>query len=397
MTGSPRRAPGVAPLLAAYTSFGIFWGVWAVVFIDYVHAHHYTFGEQSFNLMALTLSSMATMVVLTPRIAHLLPSVSLPVALGFYGAGIALMPWVSGGWIFLAFAITGMGTGLIDVLVNQVGHGIEVASRRSVLQWIHAAYSLGAVAGAVIAALIMTNGASFRVALVFAAASQVPALLMCALSPAFRSSTPGERATEGMSLEAFRRDPALVATALIVLSAFFVEGSLDVWAVTYLRETLGATILGGALGFAAFGISTALGRMFAARILFGMGYKRTILFSGMGSAVAGVLAVVAPVPWVATLAYLLLGFCLASAGPAAFGTITGNTAEVGVAIAAVTTVGYTGFVLGPPIMGWLADAVGVRATMAVITLSTFGILAGGFLSRGRTTAAEVTGEDPAAG
>lgn len=186
-----------------------------------------------------------------------------------------------------------------------------------------------------------------------------------------------------MSLSAFKRDRALLATALIVLSAFFVEGSLDVWAVTYLRRTLGAGIMAGALGFAAFGVATAIGRTFAARILFGMGYKRTILVSGIGSVCAGLLAIVAPNAWVATVAYLILGFCLAAAGPAAFGSIEGGGAQAGVAIAAVTTVGYIGFVVGPPVMGWLADATGVRSTMVIITLATSGILIGGYLTRGR--------------
>jgi MFS family permease len=294
-----------------------------------------------------------------------------------------MMPFVDGPGLLLAFAITGIGTGFIDVLVNQIGHRLEVDSGRSVLQNVHACYSIGAVIGAMAAAgiLLALGSDGWRAVLVAAALFQVPAFLMCWLEPSFRNGPVEERSTETISLNAFVKRPQLLATALIVLSAFFVEGSLDVWAVTYLRKTLGAGILAGALGFAAFAAATAVGRLFASRILFGMGYKRTILFSGVGSVAAGTLAVFAPNAWVATLAYLVMGFCLAAAGPAAFGSIPGTGTEAGVSIAAVTTVGYTGFVFGPPIMGWLADAVGVRGTIVVITLATLGILLGGYLSR----------------
>lgn len=370
----------MVPLVCAYVSFGYFWGCWSVVFLEFISAHAYTYSRISVDLMALTIASMITMTVVTPRIAHLLPSVSLPLALGLYGAGILMMPWASSPLLFVAFATTGMGTGLIDVLVNQVGHGLEVSSGRSVLQSVHAGYSMGAVAGAMGSAFILVNGGSFRVALAVAAGMQVLAFLICATSPAFRDRQAAERSSERMSLAALWKNPALLATALIVLSAFFVEGSLDVWAVTYLRKTLGAGIIASALGFSAFGVATAFGRTFAAKILFGMGYRRTILFSGIGSVCAAALAVAAPDPQVATVAYLVLGFCLASAGPAAFGSIEGTTAEVGVAIAAVTTIGYVGFVVGPPIMGWLADATGVRSTMVVITAATTGILIGGYLT-----------------
>lgn len=383
MTEASLKPRGVIPLVVSYMSFGYFWGCWSVVFVDFVAAHHYTYSRQSLDLMALTIASMATMILLTPRIAHLLPSVSLPLALGLYGVGILMMPRASDAMLFPAFAITGMGTGLIDVLVNQVGHGLEASSHRSILQPVHAGYSVGAVLGAVATALILLSGASYQTALVVAAAAQVPPFLSCLLSPAYRGRTPGERSQEKVSLAIFAREPALMATALIVLSAFFVEGSLDVWAVTYLRKTLGAGIMASALGFAAFGAATAVGRLFAAKILFGLGYKRTILFSGIGSAIAGAMAIVAPNHWVATIAYLILGFCLAAAGPAAFGSIPSTGTEAGIAIAAVTTLGYIGFVIGPPVMGWLADATGIRSTMVIITLATSGILIGGFLTRSR--------------
>lgn len=383
MTQTQERLRGIVPLLTSYVGFGVFWGCWSVIFIEFVASHDFTYSHQSWYLMSLTIASMTAMILLSPRIVHLSPSVSLPLAVAFYGVGIGMMPFANDTWLFVAFGVTGIGTGFIDVLVNQIGHRLELTSGRSVLQGIHAGYSTGAMIGAMGAAIILLNntGGGWRIALLFASLAQLPGLLLCVFEPSFRRAGPVEKAQESISLIAFVRRPALLATALIVLSAFFVEGSLDVWAVTYLRKTLGASILAGAIGFSAFALSTAVGRIFAGRILFGMGYKRTILLSGAGSVIAGTLAVIAPTALVATLAYLMMGFCLAAAGPAAFGSIPGTGSQAGVSIAAVTTVGYIGFVVGPPVMGWLADVAGIRGTIVVITLATLGILIGGYLSR----------------
>lgn len=382
MTESRVKLRGAAPLFASYMGFGVFWAAWSVVFLEFVAAHDFTFTVQSWFMMSLSVSAMVAMIVLSPRIVPWRHSVSLPLAVGCYGIGILLMPFVNGPGLVLAFAVTGIGTGLIDVLVNQIGHGLEGETGRSVLQGIHAGYSIGAVVGAMGAGFILQGGGedAWRIVLVCASLFQLPGFVMCLLEPSFRHGS-GAPAEESVSLTIFVRKPPLMAIALIVLSAFFIEGSLDVWAVSYLRQTLGSSIIAGALGFSAFAAATAVGRIFAGRILFGMGYRRTILFSGIGSVIAGTLAVFAPTPLVASLAYLLMGFCLAAAGPAAFGAVPGSGTEAGVAIAAVTTVGYIGFVIGPPVMGWLADAGGIRTVIVVITIATLGILLGGYLSR----------------
>ena len=102
------------------------------------------------------------------------------------------------------------------------------------------------------------------------------------------------------------------------------------------------------------------------------------MISAAGSLVSGGLSVLTSSPVVASVAFLVLGFSLSAASPAAFG-LAGSEGG-GRAIAAVTTVGYTGFVIGPPILGWLADAVSLRATMVAVVVATLGV-AGGALSR----------------
>ena len=80
------------------------------------------------------------------------------------------------------------------------------------------------------------------------------------------------------------------------------------------------------------------------------------------------------------IAFLLLGFMISAAAPAAFGLVEGSGEDAANAIAAVTTVGYTGFIWSPPLLGWVAQSFSLRAAMGVIVVATLGIIAGGWLA-----------------
>jgi hypothetical protein len=373
--GVKRRRGGLGPLVGAYVAYGGFWGVWVVVFADFVAAHGLTPGGLSLEFTTLAVTAVAVMALLAPRLEPLPRRASVALALALNGVGVLAVGVASTEWLLPAFALLGVGTGLVDVFVNAAGHEIEEASGAAVLQWVHSAYGIGGFVGALGAGLALTGGSTVGAVILGAAALQLAAAGAAWSSAALRTSGDPERAADAFSLRAFRRWPALLIPGLVVMFAFFVEGSMDVWSVIFLRRTLGASILGGAAGFAAFALAIAVGRAFAARILFGMGYRRTILVAGLGSLGSGLVAVLAPNPVVAGVAFLGLGFFLSAAAPAAFGVAGGATPRGGLAIAAVTTVGYAGFVFGPPVMGWLADAVSLRATMVALVVVSFGIVA----------------------
>jgi MFS family permease len=83
---------------------------------------------------------------------------------------------------------------------------------------------------------------------------------------------------------------------------------------------------------------------------------------------------------VVAAAFLVMGFAMSAAGPAGFSLVEETSADPN-AIAAVATVGYTGFVWSPPLLGWIADTVDLRAAMGVIVFATLGITATGLFAR----------------
>jgi hypothetical protein len=376
----PAPAAGVRGLLVgAYMAYGAFWGVWVVVFANFLRDRDFTVGAVSLLFAAMSVTAIAVMSFVAPRMEALSRHISLSAALIVHAAGNICLISLDKSWLWVAFVLMGAGTGLIDVFVNAIGQEIEAAAQRPVLQQVHAAYGAGGVVGAIFTAVALTNGVAYTSTVAVAAITQVAVGIMCWTSRGLRVRV--ERSPGRFSLGVFVRNRSLVLPGLIVLFAFFVEGSMDVWSVIFLRETLGSSIIGGALGFAAFALSITLGRTVAARFFFDMGYAKTVLIAGFGSLLFASIAVASPGPLPASIAFLGLGFTLSPAAPAAFGMAEGAGEKVGLAVGAITTVGYTGFVVGPPIMGWLADNVGLRAAMSGMLVATVGIAAGGFLMK----------------
>ena len=382
--------------MAAYWTFGQYWGVWVVVFPEYLRSNGISAGEAGWQFGMMAAVSIVVMTLLAPRLQGLPHTTTVPAALAIMGAGAFLVAYLRPEELWIAFVVLGFGNGLIDVFVNVAAQGIESGSRRPVFQWLHAAYSVGGITGALGAGVALTLGASFRTCLAATAVLLFAAAAWNLLSPALaRVERLIQERPARVSLSAFARSPVLIAPAVVVLFAFLVEGSMDVWSVIYLRNTLGATVLGAAIAFAAFAAAMTFGRAFAARILFDLGPRRTILVSGVGSLLAGIGATIAGTPIVAAVAFLVLGFFIASAAPAAFGLVERSEEHPAVAIAAITTVGYSGFVVGPPILGWLAQTAGLRATIGLMVLATVGVAAAGlFTPRNAGDPAELDPDPP---
>jgi MFS family permease len=187
-----------------------------------------------------------------------------------------------------------------------------------------------------------------------------------------------------VSVSALARSPVLWIPAIALLGAFLVEGSLDVWSGAYVRQDLGGTAMTAAYAFMAFSLSAFVGRLFAGRVLFGLGRGTTVLLSGIGTALAGAVAVSTHSTTIVAAAFLVMGFALSAAAPASFGlTSLARDEDPSAAIAAVTTVGYSGFVWSPPVIGWLAGAWGLRAAMTfVVACSLLMVVAGIVAPRG---------------
>jgi fucose permease len=379
----PVRSP-IAPLLAGYWSFGQFWGVWVILVFEFQGEHGISDSGLGLFYTLLSVVAVAAMLLLAPRLQPLPLRSSVPLGLLTMAVATFAMGFLPTGAILVGFVLLGLGNGLVDVYLNVAAQRAEVAWRRPVLQWLHACYALGGLTGAAVAGLIRTVHLDYRLGFAYAT---VALLLTTMWNGRTASPEPGaEGAETAFSISPLFRSPGLWVPALVVLFAFLVEGSMDTWSGLYVREQLNASAAVAAGVFIAFSGAVFLGRMFAGRVLFGLGSRTTILVSGAGSAIGGAIAVTTGRPWLVGVAFLLLGFSISAAAPAGFGLVEKVDEDPTNAIAAVTTVGYTGFIWSPPLLGYIAQTVDLRAAMTVIVVATVGIVVMGFLVPRRSTA-----------
>ena len=370
--GEPLVRSRTLPLLAGYWSFGQFWGVWVILVLEYQRQHALSDSRLGLMYSLLSLAAIGTMLAGAPRLQRLPLRVSVPASLGCLAVGSIGLAVQPTSLVLVTFVVIGVGNGLIDVYLNVAAQREEARSRRPVLQWLHASYALGGVTGAAAAGALRTVGLDHRLGL---AAAGVALLATAGWNARRAVDEPAaEGAAARLSVSALRTNPTLWIPALTVLFCFLVEGSMDIWSGLYLREQLGAS-------FVAFAGALFVGRLFAAKVLFGLGAPRTIIVSGIGGGIGGAIAVLSDSTVVVAAAFLLMGFALSAAGPAGFSLAEGTSEDPSAAIAAVATVGYTGFVWSPPLLGWIADTVDLRAAMRVIVLATLGITVMGFLAR----------------
>ncbi len=366
---------GIMPLLAGYWAFGQYWGVWVILVYEFQRDNGISNAGMGARYTLLSSVAVLVMLLVAPRLQRLPLATSVPLSLATLAIGAAAMAVLPTGALLVGFAIVGMGNGLIDVYLNVAAQRVESVSGRPVLQWLHASYAFGGVTGAALAGALSVLGASYWLAILVSGLTLAGAAVW---TRATVSREPGaEGAATTFSISALFRSPVLWIPASIVLFAFLVEGSMDTWSGNYLRVEIGTGAGVAALVFMAFSAAVFLGRMFAGRVLFGLGRRRTVLVAGTGSAIGGLIATLTSSSLVVGLAFLLLGFTLSAAAPAAFGLVESSDEDPTNSIAAVTTVGYTGFIWSPPLLGWVADTFSLRGTMTVIVIATLGIIGAG--------------------
>ena len=365
----------IVPLLAGYWAFGQYWGVWVILVYEVQRDNGISNAGMGARYTLLSVSAVLVMLLVAPRLQRLPLATSVPLSLATLAIGAVATALLPATVLLVGFALVGVGNGLIDVYLNVAAQRVESESGRPVLQWLHASYAAGGVTGAGLAGALSALGADYWVAIVASGAA------LAGTAWWTRRTVSREPGVEGpqtvFSISALFRSPVLWIPASIVLFAFLVEGSMDTWSGNYLQVEIGTSAGVAALVFMAFSTAVFLGRMFAGRVLFGLGRRRTVLVAGFGSAAGGLIATLTSSTLVVGLAFLLLGFTLSAAAPAAFGLVEASDEDPTNAIAAVTTVGYTGFIWSPPLLGWVADTFSLRGTMTVIVIATLGIIGAG--------------------
>lgn len=293
------------------------------------------------------------------------------VVMGFGISGLA----ISGDYaaLLVTLVVLYAASGLYDVGINSAAVDLEQASGRRFMTILHAAFSAGATVGAVAAGVLVQAGTDYR--LVYLGLLVPLAALLVAFAttrfPAASRNTPG-RGEEGGRFGLYGSLPLLLVGAIALLGLGS-EGEMEHWSGLYLRDTLGLPALLGGSGVAVFYAAMAVGRLGTAGVVRLIGNRLTLIWAGTFTAAGMVLALATREPVLVVAGFLVVGLALSGVAPIAF-SVAGDLApdRAGAAISVVTTLGYGGFLLGPAVVGGLAELLGLRT--ALLTIAVAGLL-----------------------
>jgi MFS family permease len=167
---------------------------------------------------------------------------------------------------------------------------------------------------------------------------------------------------------------------LIALCAAYDEGAIGDWGALHLRQDLRAGAGLAAAGYAAFAFAEAAGRLSGTWLLEHLGRTRVLVLGGVTACAGMLVASLAPDVWLALAGFAVTGLGLANLFPSAMtqaGLLAGSS---GVALASL--MGYSGFLLGPPVIGMLASRFGLRVGLVTLSFLALAAAITAYLSHG---------------
>ena len=269
--------------------------------------------------------------------------------------------------LIVAFAIVGFGIGLLDVLLNVEGSAIEAAARRTLMPLMHAAWSVGVAVGsgigAACAALAVAPSQQFLgEAVLIAVVSVVVARAMPAHAPApEEADAPPQRLGDALrSWLRGWRDVKLLLIGVVLLGVELGEGSANTWLTLGVQREHGQTAAIAALFFTAFAVGEAITRILAGPMVDRIGRVAALRITTAVGVVGLLLFILGGGPWLVLLGVLLwsvgvsMGFPLGMSAAA-----EGGGPNPAARVSVVASIGYFASLAGPPVIGALAERVGL--------------------------------------
>ena len=305
------------------------------------------------------------------------------------------LPFLAGslGTLFLALAALGLTSGAMDVAMNAQGVAVERQLKRPVLSSFHAWFSLGNLAGALVGSLMLGLGAGLWPHVLGILALSLLAVGVCALRLLPRrfdnhdqAAAPAAPVASAPWIQRVRLSPTVASMGLLCFLAMLAEGATGDWSGLYFRDVLAAT--GGlvGLGYAAFTLAMTLSRTFGDRWRSRYGDAPLVIAGALLSGLGMLLAVISTSPLLAGVGYALTGLGAANIVPVLYGAA--GRAMNARGLAQVATLGYLGFLAGPPLIGYVSHLLNLRAGLLVIALSLLLVAALGPGMFGRLKPAE---------
>ncbi|MBT2557545.1 MFS transporter [Hymenobacter sp. ISL-91] len=357
---------------ASFAVQGLCFATWASRIPAVQHRLGLSAAELGGVLLALPVGSLGTLPLAGWLVSRFGSRRVVLLGMLLYGLGLPLLGLAATvPQLLAALVLFGMAGELGNIGVNTQAVGVEALYGRSIMATFHGLWSLAGFAGAGLAVLLIGQQVGPLYHFAGVGLLVLPTLLLLAprLLPA---DAPRPAGTPLLALP----DRPLLLLGVLAFCSLLCEGTMFDWSGVYFRQVVRAPEAWVGLGFAAFMALMATGRFVADWFIDRFGRRRTLVLSGLLEATGLLLAVAFPTLWAATLGFMLVGVGTAAVVPLVYGAAgRSTTMPAGMALAAVTTVGFMGFLLGPPLIGFVAGLSSLRVSFALIAIMGLAVAA----------------------
>ncbi|MBN9605527.1 MAG: MFS transporter [Actinomycetales bacterium] len=349
---------------------------------------HLALATSTVGLLVLSVSvgAILGMIVGGHLVAWAGDRIVLQIALAL--TGVSLFVVAGGGFVLdsgivaaIGFAIFGFSSGITDLAMNISGSGVERATNSPIMPWFHASWSLGTVTGAFAGSGLAFAGVSPLAHLpAVGAIVLVVALLIVRWLP--RDSTAGTL-EEGAAKPGFGErmriwlEPRTLLIGLIMLGMAFTEGSANDWVALAFIDGRGLDNGGGAFAFGLFATAMTVGRIAGVPLLRRFGRVAVLRGASLAAAVGLAVVILVPVVPIGLAGVVLWGLGASLGFPVGISAAADDPRTAAARVSAVTTVGYTAFLVGPPLIGFVGEHIGLLnalwIVLALIVVATLAV------------------------
>jgi len=344
-------------------------------------------------ILGLAVGSVLGLFASSHVIARLGATTTILLCLSMAAAGLVLLGVIAAFWpslvaMFAALMALGVGYSITDVAMNLSGAANERKIGRTLMPMFHAMFSVGTMVGAGVGALLEHLGVPVGAHLVAAglAAIVTTRIAVRFLQPAESLDEPAAGETgaptardtmadpisDTPSPEGWRsrlavwRDPRILVIGLIVLGMAFAEGTANDWLSLSMVDGYGTTNAGGAAIFGVFVTAMTLGRFFGGRVLDRFGRVPVLRGTAVLALVGVVLVILGPHLAFAVVGVVLWGLGASLGFPVGMSAAADDPRTATASVAAVATIGYFAFLIGPPLIGIVGEQVGLLNAFWVV-------------------------------
>ncbi|MBC7921677.1 MAG: MFS transporter [Ferruginibacter sp.] len=350
---------------------GLCFASWASRIPDIQARLHLSEAQLGGVLLALPAGLMTSLPVVGWLVGRYGSRRAMIVAAILYASTLPLIGWVGLPWHLAGVLfLYGMWGNLANIAINTQAVGTEVLYGRSIMASFHGLWSLAGLAGAAVGTLLIRLDISPFVH--FCLVSAVAYGLVVAAYP---YALPQDTGGDGARPLFVRPDRQLLLMGLIAFCTMICEGTMFDWSGVYFHKVVNAPREWTTLGYVAFMGTMAGGRFVGDWLAFRVGVKRLIGLNGALIATGLFTAVLFPYLIPATVGFLLVGMGVSTIVPLVYGAAgRSGIMSTGAALAAVSSIGFLGFLLGPPLIGFIAQAASLRWSFAAVALLGLGTI-----------------------